>query len=137
MEQYCRDVRVAMIFEGTSFVQSADLIGRKLNVGGGVLMQNYMADLDEFIGGLKGDGAIGGLVEQLESAKNTLLKTTMKIAEIAMEGDLDYVMSIATRYLHMFGEIVVARELIDQAAVATEALKASKPGVVVVAFYLG
>jgi hypothetical protein len=76
-------------------------------------------------------------VEQLESAKNTLLNTTMNIARIAMEGDLDYVMSIATRYLHMFGEIVVARELIDQAAIANEALKGLEPGGVEAAFYKG
>ncbi|MBI5116151.1 acyl-CoA dehydrogenase [Candidatus Poribacteria bacterium] len=120
VEQYCRDARIAMIFEGTNFIQAADLIGRKLNIGGGVLMQNYMAYLDEFIGGLKSNGKVGALAEKLDAAKSVLLDTTMKIAGFAMEGDLDYVMSIATRYLHMFGEIVIARELIEQAAIASE-----------------
>ena len=137
VEQYCRDARIAMIFEGTNFIQAADLIGRKLNIGGGVLMQNYMADIDEFISGLKGDGPIGDLAGQLESAKNTLLEATMKIAGIAMEGDLDLVMSIATRYLHMFGEVAIARELIEQAAIAAEALKTVESGTVDHAFYTG
>jgi len=137
VEQYCRDARIAMIFEGTNFIQAADLIGRKLNIGGGVLMQNYMADIDEFIGGLKGNETVGDLVEQLDAAKNVLLGTTMKIAGIAMEGDLDYVMSIATRYLHMFGEIVIARELIDQAAIAAEALKTAEADTIDHAFYTG
>jgi len=137
VEQYCRDARIAMIFEGTNFIQAADLIGRKLNIGGGVLMQNYMADIDEFIGGLKGNEAVGDLVEQLDTAKNVLLGTTMKIAGIAMEGDLDYVMSISTRYLHMFGEIVIARELIEQAAIAAEALKTAEADTVDHAFYTG
>jgi alkylation response protein AidB-like acyl-CoA dehydrogenase len=123
VEQYCRDSRIAMIFEGTNFVQSADLIGRKLNIGGGILMQNYMGYLDEFINGLKGDGEISKMAKQLDDAKNTLLQTTMKIGGIAMEGDLDYVMSVSTRYLHMFGEIVIARELIEQAAIAAEKIK--------------
>jgi alkylation response protein AidB-like acyl-CoA dehydrogenase len=34
VEQYCRDARIAMIFEGTNFIQAADLIGRKLNISG-------------------------------------------------------------------------------------------------------
>ena len=123
VEQYCRDARIAMIFEGTNFIQAADLIGRKLNIGGGMLMQSYMAKMEEFLGGLKGNATVGDLVEKLDAAKTTLLETTMKIAGIAMEGDLDYVMSIATRYLHMFGEIAMARELIEQAAIAGEKLE--------------
>ncbi len=137
VEQYCRDSRIAMIFEGTNFIQAADLIGRKLNIGGGALMQNYIADFDEFLGGLKGNGALGDLAERLDAAKNTLLTTTMKIGAVAMEGDLDYVMSVATRYLHMFGEVAVARELVDQAAIAAEALKGVEPDTADHAFYTG
>jgi alkylation response protein AidB-like acyl-CoA dehydrogenase len=137
VEQYCRDSRIAMIFEGTNFIQSADLVGRKLNIGGGVLMQNYMAELEEFIGGLRGNEVVGDLVEQLDAAKTALLETTMKMAGIAMEGDLDFVMSISTRYLHMFGEICIARELIEQAAIAAEAMKNVESDSVDYAFYNG
>jgi hypothetical protein len=137
VEQYCRDSRIAMIFEGTNFIQGADLIGRKLNIGGGVLMQNYMADIGEFIDGLRDNETVGALVEELDSAKNVLLETTMKIAGIAMEGDLDHVMSIATRYLHMFGEVAMTRELIEQAAIAAEALKTTDEGTVDHGFYTG
>jgi hypothetical protein len=126
-----------MIFEGTNFIQAADLIGRKLNIGGGALMQSYMATLEEFIGGLKDNETVGSLVAQLDDAKNTLLNTTMKIAGIAMEGDLEYVMSIATRYLHMFGEVAMSRELIEQAAIAAEALKTTDADTVDHAFYTG
>jgi hypothetical protein len=137
VEQYCRDVRIAKIFEGTNFVQAADLIGRKLNIGGGALMQNYTANLDEFINGLKGNATVGDMIERLEAAKTTLLETTMKIGAIAMEGDLDYVMSIATRYLHMFGELAMARELIEQAAIASEKMEALAADSVDYAFYSG
>jgi len=137
VEQYCRDARIAMIFEGTNFIQAADLIGRKLNIGGGVLMQNYMAAMDEFLGGLKGNETVGDMVDQLDEAKNVLLNTTMKIAGIAMEGDLDHVMSIATRYLTMFGEVALARELIEQAAIAGDALKTVEADTVDHAFYTG
>ncbi len=137
VEQYCRDARIAMIFEGTNFIQAADLIGRKLNIGGGVLMQNYMTVLDEFINGLRAHAKVGDLVEQLDAAKTTLLETTMKIAGFAMEGDLDYVMSIATRYLHMFGEVALARELIEQAAVAADKMDGLAEDSVDFAFYTG
>ncbi|UCD57352.1 MAG: acyl-CoA dehydrogenase [Candidatus Hydrogenedentota bacterium] len=137
VEQYCRDVRITPIFEGTNFIQAADLIGRKLNIGGGVLMQNYMAHLDDFIGGLKENAVVGDLVEQLDAAKTTLLEATMKIGGVAMEGDLDFVMSIATRYLHAFGEVAMARELIEQAAIAAEKMKGLAEDSVDRAFYNG
>jgi alkylation response protein AidB-like acyl-CoA dehydrogenase len=137
VEQYCRDVRIAKIFEGTNFVQAADLIGRKLSIGGGLLMQNYLADLEEFINGLRGNQSVGDLAEQLESAKNTLLDTTMKIAEIAMAGDLDYVMSAATRYLHIVGDIAMARELIDQAQIASVKIEELAADSLDYAFYTG
>ncbi len=54
-----------------------------------------------------------------------------------MEGDLDFVMSIATRYLHMFGEICIAHELIEQAAIAAKKLKDVAPDSVDHAFYTG
>ena len=137
VEQYCRDSRIAMIFEGTNFIQAADLIGRKLNIGGGVLMQNYMAQLEEFIGGLKGNAVVGELAEQLDAAKTALLEATMKIGAVAMEGDLDFVMSIATRYLHAFGEVAMARELIEQAAIAAEKMKGLAEDSLDYAFYNG
>ena len=54
-----------------------------------------------------------------------------------MEGDLDYVMSIATRYLHAFGEIVIARELIEQAAIAAEKMEGLAEDSLDRAFYNG
>ncbi len=137
VEQYCRDSRIAMIFEGTNFIQAADLVGRKLNIGGGMLMQNYMANLDEFIGKVRENKNVAELADKLDAAKNTLLEATMKMAGFAMEGDLEYVMSIATRYLHMFGEIVIARELIDQAAIASEKMEGLAADSLDYAFYSG
>lgn len=137
IEQYCRDVRIAKIFEGTNFVQAADLVGRKLGIGGGILMQNYLADLEDFIDEVRGDKAVGDLAVLLENAKNTLLDTTLTIAEIAMQGDLDYVMSIATRYLHIVGDIAMARELIEQAGIANDAMENAAAGSRDYAFYLG
>jgi hypothetical protein len=141
VEQYCRDARIAMIFEGTNFIQAADLIGRKLNIGGGALMQSYMANFDEnfdeIIGAIKGNAKVADLAEKLDAAKNILLDTTMKIAGFAMEGDLDYVMSIATRYLHMFGEVVIGRELVEQAALASEKMAKVAPDSVDYAYYSG
>src|SRR3546814_9422842 len=38
MEQYVRDARIAQIYEGANGVQAMDLVGRKLALGGGAVI---------------------------------------------------------------------------------------------------
>ena len=51
MEQYVRDARIAQIYEGTNGVQAMDLVGRKLGLGGGTVVDGFFdllaAELDE------------------------------------------------------------------------------------------
>src|SRR3546814_18636792 len=50
MEQYVRDARIAQIYEGTNGVQAMDLVGRKLALGGGAVIEYFfsliLADLE-------------------------------------------------------------------------------------------
>ncbi|MFC3443658.1 acyl-CoA dehydrogenase [Sphingobium rhizovicinum] len=50
MEQYVRDARIAQIYEGTNGVQAMDLVGRKLALGGGAVVERFFdlvsGDLD-------------------------------------------------------------------------------------------
>ncbi|WP_298400522.1 acyl-CoA dehydrogenase [Sphingobium sp.] len=50
MEQYVRDARIAQIYEGTNGVQAMDLVGRKLALGGGAVVDRFFdlvaSDLD-------------------------------------------------------------------------------------------
>ena len=54
MEQYVRDARIAQIYEGTNGVQAMDLVGRKLPMAGGAVVEGFLAlveaDLDAATG---------------------------------------------------------------------------------------
>jgi 3-(methylthio)propanoyl-CoA dehydrogenase len=43
--QYYRDIRIAQIYEGTNGIQAADLVGRKLAMGGGELVRSHLANI--------------------------------------------------------------------------------------------
>ena len=45
IEQYMRDERIAMIYEGTNHIQALDLVGRKLVIGGGRLLRNFQKEI--------------------------------------------------------------------------------------------
>lgn len=54
MEQYVRDARIAQIYEGTNGVQAMDLVGRKLGLRGGTvvdsLLERMASDIDAAAG---------------------------------------------------------------------------------------
>jgi len=44
--QHLRDARIAPIYEGTNGIQAADLVGRKLDLDGGLAFDGLLADID-------------------------------------------------------------------------------------------
>ena len=59
MEQFVRDARIAMIYEGTNGIQALDLVGRKLPKDGGRALQAFFAEVSGYIKeARRGDGAL-------------------------------------------------------------------------------
>ena len=57
MEQFVRDARINMIYEGANGIQALDLVGRKLGQNGGRAIQSYFKLLAEEIAEAKGSEA--------------------------------------------------------------------------------
>ena len=66
VEQYVRDARIAMIYEGTNGIQALDLVGRKLGAHYGRLLRGFFHPVAAFIAAHKEDAAIGKMVHGLE-----------------------------------------------------------------------
>src|SRR5262249_54929213 len=49
VEQYARDSRIAMIYEGTNGIQALDLVGRKMPQAYGRLLRQFFHPVSEFI----------------------------------------------------------------------------------------
>ena len=49
MEQFVRDARIAMIYEGANGIQALDLVGRKLPANGGRAVMNFFKEVGDFI----------------------------------------------------------------------------------------
>ncbi len=84
MEQYVRDARIAMIYEGTNGVQAMDLVGRKLALHGGRAVQAWFKLLGEEIVAAKGDPAAAGFAAALEKALGQLQAATMWLMQNGM-----------------------------------------------------
>jgi alkylation response protein AidB-like acyl-CoA dehydrogenase len=77
MEQFVRDARIAMIYEGANGVQAMDLVGRKLAKDGGRAIRAWFALVAEEVAAGKADPATADLATRLEKANGELQAATM------------------------------------------------------------
>ncbi len=106
VEQYVRDARIAMIYEGTNGIQALDLVGRKLGAHYGRLLREFFHPVAAFIAAHKEDAAIGKMVHGLEKAFGALQLATAHIAEAGMR-DPEEAGAAASEYLRLFGLVAL------------------------------
>jgi len=107
IEQYLRDARIAMIYEGTNHIQALDLIGRKLPKGGGALYRAFSKEVYKFTVANSDVYGMGEFASALGAAINTLNETTMNLGMKGM-ADPEAAAAVASNYLNMFGIVAVA-----------------------------
>ncbi len=101
MEQFVRDCRIALIYEGTNGVQALDLVGRKLGAKGGRAIMSFNAELDAFIA--ENDSEDMKLyVDGLKATKAQLQEATMWLMQNGMTNP-DNAAAASHDYLHIFG----------------------------------
>jgi hypothetical protein len=101
MEQFVRDARIAMIYEGANGVQAMDLVGRKLPRDGGRALQAFFGEVQDFIK-QNGSDAMKPYVAPLGTALGHLQQATMWLMQNAMATP-DNAGAAATDYLNLFG----------------------------------
>ncbi|MEW6124911.1 MAG: acyl-CoA dehydrogenase C-terminal domain-containing protein [Pseudomonadota bacterium] len=125
MEQYVRDARIAMIYEGTNGVQALDLVGRKMPAHAGRYLRSFFHPVLEFIDANLDDDTIGPLMGPLGKAFGALQLATGFIAEKGMK-DPEEAGAAATQYLRLFGLVALGYMWARMAKVAAE--KRLEPG---------
>ena len=106
VEQFVRDARIAMIYEGANGIQALDLVGRKLGKDGG---RALMAFFNEVTGYIKDKGADAGMkpyVAPLSVALGHLQQASKWFMQNALAKP-DNAGAGATDYMHMFGLVAL------------------------------
>ena len=105
MEQYVRDARINMIYEGTNAIQSLDLLGRKVLGDMGAKLKKFGALVTEFVEeeGLKPE--MQEFINPLADIGDKVQKLTMEIGMKAMANP-DEVGAAAVPYLRTVGHLV-------------------------------
>src|SRR5262249_41669977 len=83
MEQFVRDGRIAMIYEGANGIQALDLVGRKLPKDGGRALQAFFGEIQSFLKE-HGDDAMKPYAGPLATALGQLQQATMWLMQNAL-----------------------------------------------------
>jgi len=119
MEQYVRDARINMIYEGTNTVQSLDLLGRKILMDNGAKLRKFGDKIKAFVEENGLDEAMNEFVTPLGDLGDKVGKLTMEIGMKALANP-DEVGAAAVPYLRVLGHLVYSYFFAQMAKIALE-----------------
>jgi len=106
MEQFVRDARIAMIYEGANGIQALDLVGRKLPRDGGRAITTFFTEVDSFVKANSGDEAMKPYAAPLGVALGHLQQATMWLMQNGLAKP-DNAAAASTDYMHLFGVVAL------------------------------
>lgn len=127
MEQFVRDARIAMIYEGANGVQAMDLVGRKLGRDGGRAIMAFFNEVGAFVKENEGDEALKPLLVSLAASLGHLQQATMWFMQNALAKP-DNAGAGAHDYMHLLGLVSLGYMWAKMAKVAQDKLKAGANG---------
>jgi 3-(methylsulfanyl)propanoyl-CoA dehydrogenase len=126
MEQFVRDSRIAMIYEGANGIQGLDLVGRKLGKDGGRAVMAFFNEVQTFIKEHAGE-EMKPYVGPLADALGHLQQATMWFMQNA-RANPDNAGAGGTDYMHLFGLVALGYMWCRMAEAAHGKLKAGADG---------
>lgn len=121
MEQFVRDIRIAMIYEGTNGVQALDLVGRKLLSDKGQALGLWQALVKDFIHSRQDKPQLTPYIAGLMSAATELEKATIYIVSLASTSP-DSLGAASMAYMKLLGITSLAWMWTRMADIAITAL---------------
>src|SRR6187399_2036668 len=127
MEQFVRDARIAMLYEGANGIQALDLVGRKLGKDGGRAVMAFFNEVQGYLKERANDDAMNPYLKPLGQALAHLQQATMWFMQNAMAKPENGGAG-ATDFMHLFGLVALGYMWCRMAVAAHAKLKAGANG---------
>lgn len=125
MEQYVRDARIAMIYEGTNGIQALDLVGRKLAKDGGRAIQLFFSVVTDEIAVARTVPELADFAARLEQAVGDLQASTLWLMQNGLTNP-DNAGAASVPYMHLMGIVAVGMMWLRMATAARRLLAAGE-----------
>lgn len=122
LEQYYRDVRIMALYEGTTGIQSLDLLGRKTTMKNGQALQFLTKEVLKTVEEAKTYDDLKVYAEKLQSKMTEAGEVIMHLLQFAMSGQHERFIMDATMYMEYMSNLVIGWQWLKMATVAKQAL---------------
>jgi hypothetical protein len=123
--QFMRDVRITSIYEGTTGIQSNDLVGRKIGRDRGKAMNALIRDLLDELNAARAVTPEAKIVHNAAIEALTLLRDATEVLLQLHTQTPARALAVSVPYLHLCGLVVAAALFARATAIAEKALQAS------------
>mgnify|MGYP002777725765 CR=1 FL=1 len=127
IEQLYRDIRITPIYEGTTGIQSQDLLGRKVTMKGGKALQLLAGEMGKTMSAASTYDDLKPYAGLLAEEGKRLRSVTEHLMQFAAQGDTERFLADATLYMELFSLNVIAWQWLKQAVVAKQKLVTENP----------
>jgi len=123
VEAWLRDQKLNSLHEGTTGIQSLDLLGRKVGAQRGRAFAIFLDEVALATGRARAAGVGDELCDRMSDATGWLAEATRVLLERGGGGDVEGMLLHSSDYLAAFAITAVAWVWLWQAAIAAEALR--------------
>ena len=121
-EAWLRDQKLNPIHEGTSGIQSMDLLGRKAVADGGAGLRALLEEIAEAAARARSASVPAAWIDAVTRAGEAVATLTAELGGYGASGDVEKMMLHSFDYLELFSVLVTSWQWLLQAAAAQEGL---------------
>jgi butyryl-CoA dehydrogenase len=125
VQQLYRDLKIMSLYEGTTGIQSMDLLGRKVILQNGKAVKLLMSSITNTMQEASSYEQLIPYAKKLGQELQRMGKVLEHLSGYAVKGDLERYLSDATVFMEMAGYIVIAWQWLKMSVVATKKISQS------------
>lgn len=125
LQQYYRDIRIIPIYEGTTGIQSLDLMGRKIGLKNGKVLEWMGAEVQKTIESANQHAELSTYASQLGEQMAIIQQVIQQLMPLAQKGDFERYLSDATVFMDLFGTVVVGWQWLKMSVSALDEMDKS------------
>lgn len=107
LQQYYRDIRIFSIYEGTTGIQSLDLLGRKILMQNGAALNHLMGEVMSSIKGASSHIALQPYCHKLQAKLELANKVITHLSQFAQRGEYLKFTADANLFMEFFSHILM------------------------------
>lgn len=137
LAQIARDCKIYSLWEGTNYIQSMDLVGRKWNLRQGQVFMDWLQDIETIIKTIAAREEFTAESAIMEEGLAAYKRIKAVMDEFKQQGQGEMLPLYATRILHATSQLCCGALLLDQAALAADKIRGLGSEHWELAFYQG